>query len=182
MVSIGWQSHYQISSKTLIVAISSLSAPDTEDHFENKIQYLVFTRLPARDKEVLFLSHMQLTCSKPRPDRVFVIQPTSRKKVHQQAIILYLPPITPLFFKFFLRFYGPLLSNFWDYLELRRSAYSLYRESVCLVNQQIPFSTEKFLVTVVGLLENTLSICTHLSTCFQNNFPKQRKHLSTDPS
>ena len=82
MVSIGWQSHYQISSKTLIVAISSLSAPDTEDHFENKIQYLVFTRLPARDKEVLSLSHMQLTSSKPRPDRVFVIQPTSRKKVH----------------------------------------------------------------------------------------------------
>ena len=34
MISIGWQSHYQISSKTLIVAISSLSAPDTEDHFE----------------------------------------------------------------------------------------------------------------------------------------------------
>ena len=129
------------------------------------------------------MSHMQLTCSKPRPDRVFVIQLTSRKKVHQQAIILYLRPITPLFFKFFLRLYGPLLSNFWDYLELRRSAYSLYRESVCLVNQQIPFSTEKFLVTVVWLIgKHFVHISTHLSTYFQNNFTKQRKHLSTDPS
>ena len=100
-------------------------------------------------------------------------QPVARRSTHQQAIILYLPPITPLFFKFFLRLYGPLLSNFWDYLELRRSAYSLYRESVCLVNQQIPFSTEKFLVTVVGLLENTLSILVHIcqhtpKTIFQN--------------
>ena len=138
------------------------------------IQYLVFIRLPARNKEVLSLSHMQLTCSKPRPDRVFVIQPTSRKKVHQQAIISYLPPITPLFSKLFLCFYGPLLSNFWDYLELRRSDYSLYRENVCLVNQLISFSTEKFLVTVVWLIgkhfvHNTVNICQHTSkTIFQN--------------
>ena len=174
MISIGWQSHYQISSKTLIVAISSLSAPDTEDHFEEKNQYLIFIRLPAPDKEVLSLSHLQLTSSKPRPDRVFVIQPTSRKKVHQQAIILYLPPITTLFSKLFLCLYGPLLSNFWDYLELRRSAYSLYRDSVCLVNQLITFSTEKFLVTVVWLIgkhfvHNPVHICQDTSkTIFQN--------------
>ena len=67
-----------------------------------------------------------------------------------------------------------LLSNFWDCLELRRSAYSLYRESVCLVNQLISFSIEKFLVTVVWLIgkhfvHNTVHICQHTSkTIFQN--------------